>query len=54
MIFGPLSPRVAYSFLNRLCLDGRDDSVAFAFCDVAVLHTFASMAGRTQGQSLAA
>ena len=53
MIFGPPSPRVAYSFLTAFHLERRDDSLAFAFREVAVLHTFVSMAGRTQGQSLA-
>lgn len=55
MIFGPPSPRVAHSFFKSPPrLDGRSASLAFAFDDLAVIHTFASMAGRTQGQSLAA
>jgi len=55
MIFGPPSPRVAHSFFKSPPrLDGRTASLAFAVDDLAVIHTFASMAGRTQGQSLAA
>ena len=55
MIFGPPSPRVAHSFFKSPPrLDGRTASLAFAVNDLAVIHTFASMAGRNQGQSLAA
>jgi hypothetical protein len=55
VIFGPPTPRVAHSFFKSPPrLDGRTDSLAFAIDVLAVIHTFASMAGRTQGQSLAA
>ena len=50
MIFGPPTPRVAHSFFKSPPrLDGRTDSVAFAIDDLAVLHTFASMAGPNPG-----
>jgi CxxC-x17-CxxC domain-containing protein len=50
VIFGPPTPRVAHSFFKSPPrLDGRTDSVAFAIDDLAVLHTFASMAGPNPG-----
>ena len=53
MILG--RPPQGWPFLFKIAfhLDGRTDSSEFAFGDGAVIHTFASMAGRAQGQSLA-
>ena len=54
MFFWAALPKGGLFLFKIFHMDWRADSSEFAFGDVKVIHTFASMAGRTQGQSLAA